>query len=120
MKRRTVFGIGILLCILVAGLYQTALDPAEYTGIWYSSEDQSAYLFQDGLIYCEKHPVFVSDQDSISGFYTFCRDSVLLFARGISGLEREMELYLVYSDESSFLCENPDGTGRIYFIRHNK
>lgn len=118
MKRWTVFGIGILLCILVTGLTRTALDPADYTGVWYSPEDQSAYLFQEGLIFCEKHPVAVSDSDFISGSYTFCGDSVFLFAEGISGLEQEMELYLVHKGESSVLCENQDGTGKVYFIRY--
>lgn len=119
MKREAVFGIVIFLLIIMAGLCQTAIDPEDFTGKWYSSDDQSVYLFQEGLIYCQKNAVALSDTVSISGAYSFSRNSVLLFAEGVEGLEKEKELYLVSSGDGCFLCDNKDGSGRIYFIRYN-
>lgn len=117
MKQATAFSIVLLLLIIVV-LSQTAIDPEDFTGQWYSSNDQSVYLFQDGLIYCSKHVIPLSDTDSISGSYTYCRNSIYLFANGIDGLETAKEVYLVQRDDGSFLCENQDGTGEIYFIRY--
>ena len=107
-----------VLLIIIVGLGQTVIDPGDYTGEWYSSDDQSIYHFQDGLIYCSKHAVALSGANSISGAYSYCRNSVFLFAEGIDGLESEKEIFLIHKDEGSFLCENKDGTGKIYFMRH--
>ena len=46
--------------------------------------------------------------------------SVFLFASGIDGLEQSRELYLVENDTESFLCENKDGSGQIFFVRDNR
>lgn len=120
MRWLAILSIILFLLILVAGLSQTAIDPDDFTGKWYSSEDQSIYLFQEGLIYCPKHAIALSDRDSISGAYSFCGSSVFLFANGIEGLETEKELYLVTNHDGCFLCENQDGSGTVYFIRYNK
>ena len=118
MKRLAVSCVIIFLCILVAGLCQSAIDAEDFTGQWYSSVDQSVYLFQDGILYCSKHAVALSDSTSISGAYSFSRNSIFLFAEGIPGLETEKEIFLVHSGEGSLLCENEDGTGAVYFIRY--
>lgn len=120
MRRWIVSGFGILLCILGVALSRPAMDTADFTGEWYSSADQSIYLFQEGILYCAKHGIPLSEETSISGAYTFSRDSIFLFAKGIPGMEREKELYLVRKDGGSFLCENRDGTGPVYFIRSEK
>ena len=114
MRRAAMVGFFILICAIIAGLCQTAVDPADFTGRWYASSDQSSYTFREGIVFCSKSPV----EDSISGAYTFSRKSIFLFAKGVPGLEQEKQLYLVERDNSSFLCENPDGTGAIYFIRY--
>lgn len=108
----------LVLLIIALGLNQPLLDPLDYTGQWYSAADQSVYLFENGLIHCQRHTIPVSHSDTISGAYSFSRHSILLFAQGIEGLETEKELYPVHKNEGSFLCENKDGTGEIYFIRY--
>lgn len=110
--------LSIVLLMIIIGLHQPVIDPQDYTGQWYSAEDQSIYLFQNGLICSSRHAVPLSDTKSISGAYSYCKNFILLFAEGIEGLETEKELYLVHNEDGSFLCENKDGTGEIYFIRH--
>lgn len=120
MKRLAASCVIIFLCFLIAGLSQTAIDSEDFTGQWYSSTDQNVYLFQEGIIYCSKHAVILSDTISISGAYSFSRNSIFMFTKGIAGLETEKELYLVRRGDESFLCENEDGTGAVYFIRYSK
>ena len=117
MKRYSFFGFIILLLFLIAGLGRTAIEPDQFTGQWYSADDHNIYLFQEGLVYCSEHGVSVSDSISLSGVYSFCRDSVFMFAAGVEGLETEREIYLVSDRNKSFLCERKDRTGKIYFIR---
>lgn len=112
------FALILILLVIISGLHQTVIDPRVYNGQWYSADDQSLYYFQDGLIYCSKHAVALSDRDSISGAYCYSRNSILLFAAGVEGLETEKEIYLVSNEDGSFLCEHKDGTGAIYFIRY--
>jgi len=120
MKRLAGFCIIIVLCIILTGLCQTAIDPEEFTGQWFSAEDQRVYLFRDGLIVCSQNGVPVSEKEAISGAYSFSKKSIYLFAVGISGLETEKELYVVHKGEGSFLCENEDGSGKVYFIRYDE
>ena len=120
MRRLAIILIVSVICILLTGLFQPALNPRDFTGKWYSSADQSVYLFQEGLIFCSRHSVALSETEFLSGAYSFGKDSVFLFAEGIAGLEQERQLYLVKRGEESCLCENRDGSGQIYFIRYNK
>lgn len=120
MRRAAALGVIFIILVLLAGLCRTAVDPEDFTGTWYSSKDQSQYLFREGILYCTQNPIPLSDTGYISGAYTFVRGSVFLFARGIPGLEQEKQLYLFRKDRGSFLCENPDGTGNIYFIRYEQ
>lgn len=117
MRQFAILCVILVLIILVADLSQTAMNPDNITGKWYSSNDQSIYHFQEGLIFCQKYTIPLSDSDSISGAYTFCSNSVFLFAKGIDGLETEKELYFVTNHDGSLLCENEDGSGTVYFIR---
>lgn len=110
----------LILFLVITGLCQPVVDPQNYTGLWYSADDQTVYLFQNGLIYCTKHAVPISDTDFVSGAYFYYKNSVLLFANGVEGLEAEKEVYWVQNDDGSFLCENKDGSGEIYFIRYHK
>ena len=119
MKRWGIAAAVVLLGIFCA-LNQTAMDPADFTGDWYSSREQCIYHFRNGLISCPKYPIMISDGDSISGAYVFSGKSVLLFAEGIEGLETEREVYLIETEDESLLCEKPDGTGQIYFVRDNR
>ena len=120
MKRFVVICITILFCLTAVGLSRSAADPDDFTGQWYSAADQSVYLFREGLIFCSRHRVPLSDKDAISGAYTFGKDRIFLFATGIPGLETERELYLITEGEECFLGENPDGTGTVYFIRYQE
>ena len=117
MRRRAIVSIIICIFLIIAGLSQTAWNPESIRGEWYSSNDQQAYLFEEGLIFCDKYSL---DTDSICGAYSYCRNSVFLFAKGIEDLETEKEIYYFKNLDGSFLCENEDGTGRIYFIRYNQ
>lgn len=116
-KYAAVFCVVFFLLLLFAAGNRTAVDPEDFAGLWYSSFDQSPYLFQEGLITCSRYGVALSEEESICGAYAFCKGSVCLFARGIPGLEREKQLYLIHKDAGSFLCEHPDGRGTVYFIR---
>ena len=115
---------GIAAAVLLLGIFcalnRPAIDPADFTGDWYSSREQCIYHFQDGLIYCPKYPVMVSGADSISGAYVFSGKSIFFFAEGIEGLETEREVYLIETKEESLLCEKADGSGQIYFVRDNR
>lgn len=120
MKRFAIVCMVLMIIGIVVGLSRTALDPEDFSGLWYSSDDPSAYLFQEGLIYRSHKDPKVSGLDSFCGAYWFCRDSVFLFVQGMDGLETEKELYLVYGDDVSFLCEHADGSGKNYFIRYKE
>ena len=120
MRRLVILLLVILLLIIIAGLSRTALDPEVFRGEWYSADDQNVYLFQEGLIYCSRSSDALTDADSISGAYTYSRDSIFLFVEGVPGLETEQEIYLVQNHDGRFLCENKDGTGMIYFIQCNE
>ena len=120
MKRLAVFGIVILLLAIVAGFSQTAINPEDFSGYWYSCHDQSAYLFQEGLIYCPKERQSLPDTESICGAYAYCSDAIFLFCTGVEGMEIEKELYLIHSGDGSFLCENKNGSGKLYFARYHE
>ena len=119
MKRLSVFGFLAFLLMIIAGLGQPVMDPDCFTGQWHSADDQSVYLFQEGLIYSSNPGVALSDKESISGAYSFCKDSILLFAAGVEGLETEKELYFVSSNNECVLRDQKDGSGKVYFIRHH-
>ena len=120
MGRSARICVVIFICVLMTGLCRIAVDPSDFTGKWYSATDQSAYLFQEGLIYCSQYSVALSGTETISGAYSFGADSIFLFAEGIPGLEEERELFLVTRGAESCLCENRDGTGTSFFIRYNE
>jgi hypothetical protein len=119
MKRWGI-AVAVVLLVIFCVLNCTAIDPEDFTGDWYSSREQCIYHFQNGLIYCQKYPIFMSDGESVSGAYVFSGKSIFLFAEGIEGLEAEREVYLVETADESLLCEREDGTGKIYFIRANR
>ena len=120
MRRLVIFCIVILLCLSAAALFRTAVDPLDFTGQWYSASDQSAFFFQEGLIYRSRNSAGLSGTETISGAYTFGKDSIFLFAAGIDGLEEERQLYLVNRGAESSLCENRDGSGKVFFIRYKE
>lgn len=117
MKRLAISAATLLLLTVLHILSQPALDPEDFSGEWYSCQEQCTYTFQEGLIYCENYPVPVSGSEYISGAYSFSGKTVYLFAEGIDGLETAKELYLIQNREGSLLCENDDGTGEIFFVR---
>lgn len=119
MKKWLLSGMAIIIVSIVALLGKTAVDPENFTGEWFSASGQEIYRFQDGVIYCDRHSVRLPDGDSISGAYVFSGQSVALFAIGVEGLESVKELYLIENKEESLLCERKDGSGTIYFVRHN-
>ncbi len=120
MKRLIISAIIIMVLVISCLLNQTAWDPGYFSGEWYSIQDQSVYLFEEGILYCRHRSVPVSSTEFISGAYSVSRKSVFLFAGGIDGLEQSRELYLVENDTESFLCENKDGSGQIFFVRDHR
>lgn len=114
MKRLAAACLIIFLIGILLGLSQTAQDPADFSGIWYTLKDQSPYVFQKGLITGPK------STDPMVGAYWYCKDSVVLFVQDVEGLEKERELYLISDREVNLLCESSDGTGIVYFIRYRK
>jgi hypothetical protein len=119
MKKWLLLGIAAMIVALIVFLGQSAVDPEDFTGEWYSVSGQQIYLFQNGIIHCGQHSADLGDGSTISGAYIFSGKSVALFAMGVDGLETVKEIYLVENKEESLLCENADGTGTIYFVRHN-
>ena len=117
MRRRAVVLIIICILFIIAGMSQTAWNPDSIRGAWYSSDDQQAYLFDEGLIFCDKYAL---DMNSLCGAYSYCKHSVFLFVTGMDGLETEKEIYYIKNRDGSFLCENKDGSGKIYFIRYDE
>ena len=120
MRKRLLCGIAVIVILLIAFLSQTAIDPDDFAGEWYSVNGQHIYRFEDGIIQCEQHAIELADGRSVSGAYTFSGKSIALFAMGIDGLDTVKELYLIENKEESLLCEHADGSGIIYFVRHNK
>lgn len=118
MKRWFIFCIILLLLTTVVGINQTAVDPELFSGEWYSAEGLDLYLFEGGLIYNLNNSIMLLDDACISGAYVYCKDSIVLFARGIDGLEKERELYLIRKDNVSILCDNENGSGITYFLRY--
>lgn len=119
MRKLLLCGIAIITVAMLAFLGQTAVDPDNFNGEWYSASGQQIYRFQNGIIHCDQYSVALADGNSISGAYTFSGKSVALFALGVEGLESVKELYLVENKVESLLCERKDGTVKIYFVRHN-
>ena len=120
MKQLSALCVLIFIMLIAVVFPQAAIDPNDFTGEWYSSQDQDLYLFQHGLIYYPRKRIATSDTTFISGAYTYSKKSILLFAAGIKGLETERELFLVQKDDVTFLCEYPDGSGQVFFIRSRK
>lgn len=119
MKRWVPFGIVLILVLIVAlFLFSTVVAPERFTGEWYSSEDGSLYLFQEGIIACADHSVPVSDEETFSGAYRFGKNSIAIFVISADGPGEVKELYWEHTKGGDILCENEDGTGKIYFYRN--
>ena len=80
-----------------------------------SMQSVRAYL-DDELIY--EFGIPLGENQSMSGAYCVSRNSMVLFARGVEGLETERDVYLVHGSGGDALCEHPDGSGKIFFIRN--
>ena len=52
MKRLIISLIIIMVLVISCLLNQTAWDPVYFSGEWYSLQDQSVYLFEEGILYC--------------------------------------------------------------------
>ena len=117
MRKWLLCGVAVFTVVIVAFLGRTAVNPEDFIGEWYSVDEHQIYLFQDGIIYCDQYGVDLPDGTSISGAYSYCGRSVVLFAMGIEGLENVKELYLVENKDETLLCETEDGIGEIYFVR---
>ena len=117
MKRWFILGGGALL--LAAGLLlgRTASPYDLFTGEWYSCDEGNRYVFSQGIIVCEEFGIPLGENQTMSGAYCVSRDSMVLFAQGVEGLETERDVYLVHGPGGDALCEYPDGTGRIFFTR---
>jgi len=110
----------IILLIIITVVFllgQSATDPADYAGVWYTANGKDTYRFLDGIIFCRSHGVSLPDGSTISGAYTYSGKKIVLYANGVEGLETERDLYLVEHQQEVLLCDNPDGKGVIYFIR---
>ena len=82
MKRYSFFGFIILLLFLIAGLGRTAIEPDQFTGQWYSADDQNIYLFQEGLVYCSEHGFL---------YLTAYHSAVLILSAGTQSLCLQQE-----------------------------
>lgn len=112
--------LGIVLAALAAGLFflgKTAIDPGAYTGEWYGAEDGRLYHFYEGIITCPED-THAAGED-FCGAYFFCGNRVILFVADPGGTSQVRELYPAGDPKGEFLCEDPDGTGRIAFSRSN-
>ena len=117
MKKWLALSVILIAAVIGILLNQTVCDPSEFSGEWYSASDQTLYLFQEGMIYCQKHPVMLLNDQPVSGAYTFSGKTVMLFASGVEGLEKERQLYLIHNKDESILCDRKDGRGKVFFIR---
>ncbi|MGM9660415.1 MAG: hypothetical protein ACI3WQ_07435 [Faecousia sp.] len=112
--------LGIVLVALVVGLLflgEIAIDPGAYTGEWYGAEDGRLYHFHEGIITCPEDTH--TEGEEFCGAYFFCRDRIILFVVDPSGASQVRELYPAGDPKGEFLCEDPNGTGRIAFSRSN-
>lgn len=112
--------LSIVIIILAGGLLflkRTAIDPSDFTGEWYGAEDGQLYRFHEGLIECPENTH--KDRGDFGGAYFFCGDRVILFTIESDSVSQVRELYLAGEPKGEFLCESPDGTGRIVFSRSN-
>ncbi len=116
MKRWLAAGAAILL-LAVFLLSRTAISAEAFTGQWYANPDGHLYVFSDGIISCEAHQFITLDGAPMSGAYAFTKDAMVLFTIGVDGLENVKMIYLVEQGSGDVLCENPDGSGQVYFSR---
>ena len=117
MRRWLSLGIITILLLVLCLLGRTAIDPEDFTGEWYSPQDQTVYRFREGIIDCPKRSIPLSDGEGFSGAYAFSRDSIVLFTVGEQGTGQVLELYLIENGKESLLCDRKDGSGAIYFAR---
>ena len=117
MKRWVPIGVIFVLVILAAGLCATAWNPESFTGDWYCAKSGERYSFREGLVSCDGQNLLDGTDEAMCGAYCFDRNSVMVFARGVEGLETPRQLYLVHGGSGDRLCEEKDGSGVTYFCR---
>lgn len=119
MKRRLIISVILiaLICVCVV-LNSSALDPSDFTGVWYGAEDGHLYIFEDGLIACTEHYIELQGSDPFSGAYSIAKNKTAVFIIDDDGAGEIVELYLIRSIRGDYLCEAEDGTGKIWFYRN--
>ena len=53
------------------------LEPTDFTGAWYRTEDGMLYIFEDGIIECADKEIIVLDNAVFSGAYCFAKDNTV-------------------------------------------
>ena len=119
MKHRLIISVILiaLICVCVV-LNSSALDPSDFTGVWYGAEDGYLYIFEDGLIACTEHYIELQGSDPFSGAYSIAKNKTAVFIIDDDGVGEIVELYLIRSIRGDYLCEAEDGTGKIWFYRN--
>lgn len=113
MKRWLPAVAGVIMLIFLIGLSVPVIEPEDFTGIWYSSQDAAMYTFENGLIFSWDP----SKERQQCGAYSFCADSVFLFVLDVEGLETEQELMLIRDKSGDRLVGGKNGNGITYFQR---
>lgn len=119
MKRWLILGV-VLAVLIFAALNVKIMEPADFTGAWYSAGDGSLYIFQDGWIECPDYEIMLLNQRVFSGAYSFSRNQAAVFLVDEQGVSEVLQLYLVHRKDGDVLCETKDGTGTILFFRNQK
>ena len=117
MKRIMLIGLTLLItaAVVLTGC-PIAIDPQNFTGVWYAAKTGEQFVFSEGIISPGKAPVQDRNQGT-TGAYVFCRNHILLFTQKVRGVEEVKQLYLIRLPNGDVLYEKQNATDVIHFFR---
>lgn len=115
-KRALVLALALILCLSGCMAYEDDASPtAAYDGTWYFAVNGAECKFIDGCIY--RYDKNELDGQSLTGIYSPAGDHIDANVAYISTLDQTKTLYIVSGENGDFLCDDPDGSGTVYFYR---
>jgi len=110
---RRMLWIIFIFILLTIGLNQDAFIPDRFTGVWYSTECEKAFLFQNGII----EQIYPTSTPNVDGAYCFTRNTITLYISDLDSLDTVSELYWSNRSGNDTLSGAPNRQARVYLAR---
>lgn len=115
-KRAFLLALALVLCLTGCAYENDDASPtAAYDGTWYFAINGAECKFMDGRIY--RYDKNELDGQSLTGIYSPAGDHIDANVAYIGSLSQAQALYIVSGENGDFLCDQPDGSGTVYFYR---